>query len=88
MPTLSDALDAMKAGRPDEAHKMLARILAHDRNNVPALLWMTEFAATPEEVRGYLKRVLSIDPANGPARRGLELLDKANEEPPPAATIN
>ena len=58
---------------------MLARILATDRNNVTALLWMTEVAATPEEVRIYLKRVLSIDPHNAPARKGLELLDKAAE---------
>ena len=86
MPTMSDAIAAMKAGRRDEARVMLARILANDRNNVSALLWMTEFAATPEEVRMYLERVLSIDPANGPARRGLELLDKANEEPVLAAS--
>ncbi len=81
MPTLSDAIAAMNAGRRNEARVMLGRILANDRNNVAALLWMTEFAATPEEVRMYLERVLAIDPANGPAQRGLEMLDKANEEP-------
>ena len=79
MPTLSDAIAAIKAGRPNEGRVMLARILAADRNNVTALLWMTEVAATPEEVRIYLKRVLSIDPHNAPARKGLELLDKAAE---------
>lgn len=64
---------------------MLARILATDRNNVTALLWMTEVAATPEEVRIYLKRVLAIDPDNAPARKGLELLDKADEPLPETA---
>ena len=58
---------------------MLARILATDRNNVTALLWMTEVAATPEEVRIYLNRVLAIDPANAPARKGIELLDEADK---------
>ena len=86
MPTMSDAIAAMKAGRREEARVMLARILANDRKNVAALLWMTEFAATPEDVRMYLKRVLLIDPTNGPAQRGLELLDKANQEPPLAAS--
>jgi hypothetical protein len=86
MPTLSDAIAAMNAGRRDEARMLLARILAQDRNNVTALLWMTEFATTPEEVRSYLERVLSIDPANVPAQRGLELLDKVNEEPLLVAT--
>jgi hypothetical protein len=85
MPTLSDAVAAMKAGRRDEARMMLARILAQDRNNVTALLWMTEFATTPEEVRSYLERVLSIDPANVPAQRG-RALDKVNEEPLLVAT--
>ena len=81
MPTMSDAIAAMNAGRREDARVMLRRILAGDHKNVAALLWMTEFAATPEEVRMYLERVLAIDPANGPAQRGLKLLDKANEEP-------
>ena len=51
----------------------------NERDNVTALLWMTEVAATPEEVRIYLTRVLSIDPNNAPARKGLELMDKAGE---------
>jgi hypothetical protein len=46
---------------------------------------MTEVAATPEEVRIYLKRVLSIDPDNAPARKGLELLDRAGEPLPVTA---
>ena len=78
MPTLTDAIAAIKAGHQHEGRIMLAEILAHDGNNVTALLWMTEVAATPEDVRRYLKRVLAIDPNNAAARRGLELLDKAN----------
>jgi hypothetical protein len=82
MPTLSDAIIAIKAGRRDEGRVMLTRILADDGNNVTALLWMTEVATTPEERRKYLQRILAIDPNNAPARRGLELLDKTNEQPP------
>jgi hypothetical protein len=79
MSTLSYAITAIKAGRLDEGRVMLARILATDRNNVTALLWMTEVASTPEEVRIYLQRVLAIDPNNAPARKGLALLDKADK---------
>ena len=86
MPTLSDAISTIKAGRRDEGRVMLTQILAQDRNNVTALLWMTEFAATPEEVRMYLERVLAIDPTNAPARRGLERLDKADKPLPLTAT--
>ena len=86
MPTLSEAITAIRAGRINDARFMLTRILATDGNNITALLWMTEVAQTPEELRTYLERVLAIDPTNAPARRGLELLDKANEQPPLVAT--
>jgi hypothetical protein len=86
MPTLADAIAAIKSGRLNDGRIMLAQILAADDHNVTALLWMTEVAATPEELRIYLKRVLVIDPANAPARKGLELLDKANEPLPLAET--
>jgi hypothetical protein len=86
MSALSDAIAAIKAGRLHEGRVILAEILARDGNNVTALLWMTEVAATPEEVRRYLKRVLALDPANAAARRGIALLDKADEQPPLVAT--
>ncbi len=82
MSTLADAITAIKSGRLTEGRAILAEILASDGNNVTALLWMTEVAATPEEVRRYLKRVLAIDPNNAPARKGLALLDKVDEQPP------
>ncbi len=82
MSTLADAITAIKSGRLNEGRVILAEILASDDHNITALLWMTEVAATPEEVRRYLKRVLAIDPNNAPARKGLALLDQANEQPP------
>lgn len=85
MPTLSDAIAEIKAGRRDEAREMLTWMLSMDQRNIMVLLWLTEVAQNPEERRKYLKRVIEIDPANAAARRGLELLDKANEQPPLAA---
>lgn len=86
MPTLSDAIAAIKAGRRDEARVMLKRILATDGNNITALLWMTEVATTPDERRKYLRRILAIDPNNASARKGLELLDRADKPLPSTAT--
>jgi hypothetical protein len=71
MPTLSDAIAAIKEGRPDEGRVMLGRILATDRNNVTALLWMTEVAATPEEVRIYLNGYYRLTPTMPRREKGL-----------------
>ena len=86
MPTLSEAIAAIKAGQREEGRIMLSRILATDGNNISALLWLTEVATTPEERRTYLKRILAIDPNNAPARKGLELLDNADKPLPSTAT--
>src|SRR5512137_786063 len=85
MPTLSEAIATIKAGRRDEGRVMLTRILVQEGNNVTALLWMSEVAKTPEERRACLKRILAIDPDNALARKGLELLDKAEKPLPSTA---
>ena len=82
MPTLSDSIAAIKAGRRDEARVMLTQILAVDQRNVTALLWMTEVTSSPAERRIYLNRILAIDPNNMNAQRGLELLGLTDEQPP------
>jgi hypothetical protein len=86
MGTLSDAITAIKAGRREEGRVMLTRILVQEGNNVTALLWLSEVAKTPEERRACLQRILAIDPNHAPARKGLELLDKAEKPLPSTAT--
>jgi hypothetical protein len=82
MPTLSDAIAAVKAGRNQEARSILTAILANDPQNIPALLWMTPVAQTINERREYLRRVLVIDPDNAPAKKGLAILGDTDEVPP------
>ncbi len=82
MPTLSDAIVAIKAGRNPEAREILTGILAKDPRNIPALLWFTQIAETTDERREYLRRVLAIDPNNAPAKKGLALLGESDEIPP------
>jgi hypothetical protein len=40
-----------------------------------AWLWLSQVEDDPQKKRDYLENVLAADPANGPARRGLALLD-------------
>ncbi|CAG1016735.1 hypothetical protein ANAEL_05800 [Anaerolineales bacterium] len=85
MPSISDAIAAIKSGRGDEARAILTQILLLDQRNVTALLWMTEVAETAEDRRKYLRRILEIDPNNSTARKGIQLLEstlpKTDEEP-------
>jgi hypothetical protein len=79
MPTLNDAVAAIKAGRCAEGRSMLSQVLLIDPNNVNALLWMTEVAETIEERRSLLKRILVVDPNNAVAQKGLAVLGPAQK---------
>lgn len=79
MPTLNDAVSAIKAGRRAEGRSMLSQVLLIDPNNVSAMLWMTEVADTADEKRKYLNRILVIDPNNAFARKGLTKLPMSQE---------
>jgi hypothetical protein len=79
MPTLNEAITAIKAGRRAEGRSMLSQILLIDPDNVHALLWMTEVSDTVDEKRKYLNRILVIDPNNLFARKGLDMLRPIKE---------
>src|SRR5512139_1904331 len=46
----------------------------HDQK-ATAWLWLSQIEDDPKKKRDCLENVLAVDPANGPARRGLALLD-------------
>jgi hypothetical protein len=79
MPTLNDAVVAIKAGRRTEGRSMLSQVLLIDPNNVNALLWMTEVADTADEKQKYLRQILIIDPTHRYAQKGLEILAQSPE---------
>lgn len=96
LPSLEEAIAAIKAGDKAKGRNLLADILQADLENETAWLWMSSVATSDEERRRYLKRVLEINPDNKAAQRGLAKLaskrsaaptDKAappDEEPGPA----
>jgi hypothetical protein len=71
---LNQAVAALKAGDKTEARRLLGNVLAQDSENETAWLWLSGAVETREERIACLENVLSINPDNEPARRGLARL--------------
>ena len=70
---------AVKAGRDDEAHDLLSRVLELDPENETGWLWMSAVVADDDKMV-CLQNVLAINPSNEMAQLGLQsLLGKAVE---------
>jgi TM2 domain-containing membrane protein YozV len=72
--TLQQAIAAIKAGDKLTGQRLLAEVIHNDPRNESAWLWMSAVIDSDENRRTCLERVLAINPNNGTARRGLELL--------------
>ncbi len=81
--TLTQAIVALKAGRKTEARRLLEAILAADRRNEQAWLWMSGVVDTDAERIVCLENVLTLNPYNERARKGLEQLGRT----PPSLPI-
>jgi len=79
---LRRAIAAAEAGRKSEARDLLTELVRQDKDNEKAWLWLSDIADTPEERAECLRRVLSINPSNAHAERGLGAL--AQPQPPPS----
>jgi len=62
LPTLQEAIEAIKAGDKETGRQMLADILQADLENEQAWLWLSGVVDSDEEKRKYLSRVLEINP--------------------------
>lgn len=72
--TLAQAIAAIKAGQRDVGSQQLKAVLRADPNNETAWLWMSGIVDSPQQKRDCLQRVLSLNPNNEMARKGLEQL--------------
>ncbi len=77
MPMLNRAIAAAKAGRNAEARHLLEAVLDADERNERAWLWLSGVVDSDEERTICLENVLSINPDNQAARRGLAMLRAA-----------
>ncbi len=82
---LTQGIAAARAGRKDEAQATLLKVLEADDRSEMAWLWLSGIFETPAERRVCLENVLTINPGNAHARRGLELLDRTHPAPTPVA---
>lgn len=71
---LRQAIEAIKAGDPATGHKLLADVLAINRANEQAWLWLTQTDITRTRKIKSLQRVLEINPDNKMAKAGLAKL--------------
>ena len=81
--TLNRAIADLRAGHKARARYLLERILASDRRNEQAWLWMSGVVTTDAERIICLDNVLTLNPYNESARKGLEQLGRT----PPALPI-
>ncbi|GAB4573101.1 MAG: hypothetical protein Kow0077_14440 [Anaerolineae bacterium] len=61
---------------PQGARVMFQQVLAQDKYNERALMWMASLSRKKTERRQYLDKVLQVNPRNVLAQRELERLDR------------
>jgi hypothetical protein len=72
--SLELAITAIKAGRKQEGRQLLNLLIQQDPNSEMAWLWMSSVVGTDEQRARCLYHVLSINPRNDLAQRGLKKL--------------
>jgi hypothetical protein len=72
--SLDLAIAAIKAGRKEEGRQLLNLLIQQDPNAEFAWLWMSSVVKTDEQRARCLYHVLSINPKNELAHRGLQIL--------------
>jgi hypothetical protein len=69
-------IEACKSGRKAEARDVLRWVIRQDYGNEKAWLWLSDAVETDNEREDCLQHVLSINPGNTIARKGLDLLNQ------------
>jgi len=65
-----------RAGQKYGARSFLRHVVAGDRDNAHAWLWLAGVERDLDKRRYCLKRVLALDPENEAAQRGLPLVER------------
>jgi tetratricopeptide (TPR) repeat protein len=69
-----DAVDALRRGDRIRAKDLITGLLKEDQNNPTYWVWLSACVDNSKERIYCLQTALKLDPANGPAKRGLVLL--------------
>ncbi|NWF70242.1 MAG: hypothetical protein HXY40_14240 [Chloroflexi bacterium] len=65
------AIAAAKNGQKEGARVMFRQVLAEDKKNERALMWMAKLAGSKKERQQWLQRALNANPDNSTARDAL-----------------
>ncbi len=76
---------ALKAGEKDKARALFMAVIDNDENNEQAWLWLSGAVDNDEDKQVCLENVLTLNPNNQAARRGLDKL--THSSPPNQQTI-
>lgn len=79
-PTLNDAIAAARAGRRDDAARILRQVVANEPFNAEAWVWLGGVTSDVREQRRALEQALAIDPGNQRAQQGLGWLRHSQPE--------
>ncbi len=79
---LQEGIAAYKRGQNEQAGRLINQAIRLNPKNERAWLWYSGFVETDEQRRDCLKRVLTINPNNQVARRGLAKLTAETSHPP------
>ncbi len=80
-----EGIAAAKEGQREHARKLLMRAVEYDERNIPAWLWLSGVANDLEERQACLENILSLDPYNAAARRGLDQIQEQQKQQPASA---
>ncbi len=83
---LSQAIELARAGKKEEARKILVQILSGDLHNEAAWLWLAETVPTNYQRRATLEKCLEYNPNSQVARRALENMRSSQADPNAAPT--
>ena len=71
---LRQGIAAAKAGQREHARELLMRVVEQDEENALAWLWLSGVVDSLDDREVCLENVLSVDPGNEAAQRGLDTL--------------
>ncbi len=83
---LREGVTAAKSGQRERARELLMYVVEQDERNASAWLWLSGVVDSLEDREICLENVLTLDPDNDAARKGLDWVRKQKETqaPPPA----
>jgi tetratricopeptide (TPR) repeat protein len=84
---LKEGIAAARAGRREHAHDLLMQVVAQDDRNATAWLWLSGLVDTLEDREICLENVITIEPDNQVAHKGLERVRQQMSSAPPPPEI-